>query len=424
MGLKTSDVTSKSESKRLRVLISAYACEPGQGSEPGVGWNISKEMAKHHDVWVLTRSNNRKVIEEELAVNPVEGLCFFYHDLPKWASWWKKGGRGVQLYYYLWQLTAIFKVRKKHAEIGFDLSHHVTFVKYWVPSCLAWLDIPFVWGPVGGGDSTPIAFLRGGGLKGCLVELARDAARMLAHFDPFVRKTAKRCSICISVTSMTGKCVKKINNSCQTSIITQVGMAEEEFSYINGIVSSPDASGGAVFLYVGNLIFLKGIHLALRAFAESKIPDSEFWLIGEGPEKERLQSLAKKLGVEKQVRFLGKLSRDAVMSKMKNFTAVIQPSLHDSGGFVPVEAMACKKPVICLNLAGPSVLVPGNAGIKVPANNVKQVVSDLSSAMVALAGDMELCSDLGRCGYEYVKNNLMWTQKALQFDTIYRSVIS
>ena len=57
------------------------------------------------------------------------------------------------LYYYLWQLTAIPKIRKHHKEVGFDISHHVTFVKYWAPSCLAWLDIPFIWGPVGGGES-------------------------------------------------------------------------------------------------------------------------------------------------------------------------------------------------------------------------------------------------------------------------------
>ena len=63
--------------KRLRVLISAYACEPGKGSEPGVGWNFSKEMAKHHDLWVLTRLNNREIIENELLENPTEELHLF-----------------------------------------------------------------------------------------------------------------------------------------------------------------------------------------------------------------------------------------------------------------------------------------------------------------------------------------------------------
>jgi hypothetical protein len=38
----------------MKILISAYSCEPGMGSEPGVGWNIAREVAKYHEVWVLT----------------------------------------------------------------------------------------------------------------------------------------------------------------------------------------------------------------------------------------------------------------------------------------------------------------------------------------------------------------------------------
>jgi hypothetical protein len=76
------------------VLLSAYACEPGKGSEPGIGWNLARHLAEHHEVWVLTRTNNRPAIEAELARNPVPGLHFVYHDLPPWARFWKRGQRG------------------------------------------------------------------------------------------------------------------------------------------------------------------------------------------------------------------------------------------------------------------------------------------------------------------------------------------
>lgn len=48
----------------MKLLLSAYACEPGLGSEPGVGWNSALEAARFHDVWVLTRAANRKAIEQ------------------------------------------------------------------------------------------------------------------------------------------------------------------------------------------------------------------------------------------------------------------------------------------------------------------------------------------------------------------------
>ena len=47
------------ENKRLKIFISAYACEPEKGSEPGIGWNVVNELAKYHEVHVLTRANNQ-----------------------------------------------------------------------------------------------------------------------------------------------------------------------------------------------------------------------------------------------------------------------------------------------------------------------------------------------------------------------------
>jgi hypothetical protein len=81
--------------RRLKVLISAYACEPHKGSEPGVGWNWAKQIAKFAEVWVITRANNREVIEEELKRSPEPNLHFIYVDLPKWMRFWKKKQRGV-----------------------------------------------------------------------------------------------------------------------------------------------------------------------------------------------------------------------------------------------------------------------------------------------------------------------------------------
>ena len=47
----------------MRILVSAYACEPGRGSEPGVGWHFAEEMSKRHSLTVVTRANNRSAIE-------------------------------------------------------------------------------------------------------------------------------------------------------------------------------------------------------------------------------------------------------------------------------------------------------------------------------------------------------------------------
>src|SRR3569833_1622416 len=118
----------------MRILVSAYACEPGKGSEPGVGWFFVRHMSRHHELWVLTRQNNRERIEVELARSPLPNVHWNYFDLPGWMRRLKKVPGGLYLYYFLWQSRASRTARDLHREHAFDLAHHVTFVTYWTPS--------------------------------------------------------------------------------------------------------------------------------------------------------------------------------------------------------------------------------------------------------------------------------------------------
>jgi hypothetical protein len=70
----------------MKILISAYACEPNKGSEPGVGRSWLVELAKYHRVWVITRDNNQSSIEGYLKCNPGlynENMKFIYVRLSK-----------------------------------------------------------------------------------------------------------------------------------------------------------------------------------------------------------------------------------------------------------------------------------------------------------------------------------------------------
>src|SRR6266516_1550188 len=176
----------------LRVLLSAYACEPGKGSEPGVGWNWVCQAARFHEVWVITRANHRAPIEAALARQPLPTVHFVYVDLPLWVRFWKRGRPSAFIYYYLWQIAAYFTAKELHQQIGFDVVHHVTFVKYAMPSFMALLPVPFVWGPVGGGETTPSGFWKSFSLHGKLYEIFRALVRSLFELDPFVRLTARR----------------------------------------------------------------------------------------------------------------------------------------------------------------------------------------------------------------------------------------
>jgi glycosyltransferase involved in cell wall biosynthesis len=396
----------------LRILISAYACEPAKGSEPGVGWNAVLQISRWHEVWVITRANNRTPIEKSLAKEPLPNVHWFYFDLPRWARFWKKRRRGVHLYYYLWQIGAYSVARKLHRRVAFNLVHHATFVNYWMPSFLVLLPIPFIWGPVGGGESAPRSFWRSFSLRGKAYELLRDLVRFLAEFDPFAR---------LATTPQTEKRLRALG--CRNVVIhPAIGLVSEE---IRTLRAFPLRQSDPFRLFsIGDLLHLKGFDLGLRAFAhfQARFPATEYWIIGDGPERNRLKKLAHDLGLTSKVRFWGMIPRSDVLGKLADCDVLVNPSLHDSGGWVCLEAMAAGRPVVCLDLGGPALQVTEDTGIKVPAISPEQVVSDLAAAFYKLASDPELRARLGRGARKRVEEHFNWEKKGLFMTKLYESL--
>lgn len=400
----------KCKEARLRVLVSAYACEPGRGSEPGVGWNWVRQIARFNEVWLVTRANNRRPIEEALSRNPLPNVHFIYFDLPAWGRFWKRGGYGVRPYYYLWQLGVYFQVKRLHRQVGFDLVHHVTFVNYWMPSFLAMLPVKFVLGPVGGGESAPRAFWWSFSVRGKIYEVLRDLGRGVGQLDPFVRLAARRAIMALATTDQTAEKLRCLG--CRSvSVLSQVAVTADES------VEFPDSHNYPAdrfrVISVGRFIHWKGFELGVRAFARirTQFPTSEYWLIGDGPEKKRLEGLCRKLDLCGSVRFLGSMPRSEVLKQMATCDVLLNPSLHDSGSCVCAEAMGLGLPVICLDTGGPALQVTEETGIKVLATSPQQVIADLATALLHLAGDPVARERLGKSARRRVRESLMWDKK-------------
>jgi glycosyltransferase involved in cell wall biosynthesis len=405
----------------MRILISAYACEPEKGSEPGVGWNWAQQMARYHEVWVITRANNREPIERFLAKEPLRNVHWVYCDLPRWARFWKKGERGLHAYYYLWQIGAYLVARRLHRRIEFNLVHHITFVNYWMPSLLALLPIPFIWGPVGGGESAPRAFWRCFSLRGKIYEILRDLARSLGELDPFVRLTARRAAVGLATTEQTAVCLRGLG--CRkVMVVSSLGLSKDEIIRLGGFAVRQ--SNPFRLVSIGKLLHWKGFELGLRGFArfQSRFPAAEYWIIGDGPERKRLRKLAQTLGVAGSVTFWGTAPRRQVLEKLAECDVLLHPSLHDSGGWVCLEAMAAGRPVVCLDLGGPALHVTEVTGIKVPAISPEQVVHDLSNAYYKLALDRDFREQLSLGATKRVEEYFNWEKKGLFMTKLYQSL--
>ncbi len=412
---------------RLRVLMNAYATHPTRGSELAVGWNVVTEMARHHDVWALVYEGFRPAIEAALAERPVPGLHLVYVQLPlEHPRHVRRGeqrhGLPEQLHYLLWQGAARRAARRLHREVGFDLAHHVTVVQYWTPTAVQGLGIPYIWGPVGGGESTPSSFFPALSATGRRYETKRKWARRLSEYLPGVRAAARESAVAFATTEETAARVRALG-ARDVRVQSGIGLTRDEIARLSAV--PPPAAGPARFMCIGRLSVFKGFSFAVRAFARAvasgdpAMAGTELWIVGDGEERGMIARRAAEGGVADRVRFLGNVTRDEVMRLLGESHALVHPSLHDSGGFVCLEALAAGRPVLGLDLGGTSVHVGPGCGVLLPATDPSAAIESLAGEMRRLASDPRARARMGEAGHAFVHDGFVWEEKVAPMAELY-----
>jgi glycosyltransferase involved in cell wall biosynthesis len=375
----------------LKILLSAFACEPNRGSEMGVGWNWALSLAQAgHQVVVLTCSESRPAIEAIMKEAPPDRhLRFEYFDVPKPLRWKARGP--LHLHVALWQWLAAGFAKRLHQRVQFDCVHHVTYAGLRAPSFMGTLGIPFILGPVGGGERAPWKLRRGYSLNGLIYDAARDAANLVIQFTPFMSDTfASAERIYVTSRETLRLMPRRFRNKVQIELA--IG-AEEESAPLIGKILPQRRPQDRCFrvLFAGRFIDCKGMHLGLPAFARliDAYPDARLTMVGAGPAERRWRKLAKDLGIVANVEWLPWQDRDAMASLYSDHDVLLFPAMHDSGGMVALEAMNHGLPVVCLKLGGPATLVNESCGYAVdPAGkNAAQVAREMGDALIGLARD-------------------------------------
>jgi hypothetical protein len=176
-------------------------------------------------------------------------------------------------------------------------------------------------------------------------------------------------------------------------------------------------------LFVGKIITLKGIDLALEALGASGV-DATLTVIGTGNFHSAAQRLVKKLGLEKRVTFRGQLTREQVLKAYSEFDLMLFPSLHDTGGYAVIEAMFNELPVICLDCGGPAVAVQPGCGIRVPIGRRRRVIEELADAIRLYDRDRQTLLIHGQAARQTILKNYDWDQKGEQMKEVYDETLT
>ncbi|HLB90529.1 MAG TPA: glycosyltransferase [Terriglobales bacterium] len=196
----------------------------------------------------------------------------------------------------------------------------------------------------------------------------------------------------------------------------------------NGVdpqIFSPAENAGAsdVILSVGNLIPIKGHELLLRAFAaiHDSYPDVSCEIIGDGPERSRLEALAGELGIAGKVRFFGRQNRSQVAQSMRRCTLFALPSRFEGLGCVYLEAMAAGKPVIaCRGQGIEEVIQHGSNGWLVDPEDLQ----GLTSALSVLLQNVQLRRQIGGAARETIRQGFTLAHQAGRLVQLYRECLA
>lgn len=414
--------------KKLRLLVSAYACNPRstEASFPGeaiLGWNIVRQLGRFADVTVLTRSYNRENIEEALRQEGVENIFPHYLSLPSSLSFLLRHYLGFSLYYLFWQVKAYFYARRLVKQDAFDAFHQVTFANDWMPSFIGgYLPLPFIWGPIGGAHRAPEGLLPELGPRFRRKEKVREAGKVFWRKTPFRKRGLRRACRILVCNRETEQAMAKLKDKVRFFPVN--GIAAEEQALCD-IQDSP-AKGDFRILFAGRLDPIKGLKLGVRAFGlfVKNHPEATFEIVGSGEAEEEVRELTRRLGLEERIRMTPWLERADLIEHLRSCDVLLFPSFRDGGGAVIVEAMACGKPVVCLDTGGPGFHVRESWGIKVPPRDPTSVVVDLAEALEILYDDPDLRAKLGEAAQERVRSFYLWDRLGDRLHDIYKEALA
>lgn len=171
---------------------------------------------------------------------------------------------------------------------------------------------------------------------------------------------------------------------------------------------------------VGRLTPQKGGEYFLRTAAAllGEFPDVRFVLVGEGPERKRLEQLAQELGIAAQVGFLGR--REDMPGVYASLDVLVLPSINEGLPMTILEALATGTPVVATAVgAVPKLIVPGRTGLLVEPRDT----AGLRAAVARLLTDAKLRKELGENGRAWVRQGFSSAAMADKYLDLYRQVL-
>jgi len=407
--------------KKLKILVSAYACSPNRGSEPGMGWNFVTGLSKFHELHVIVEKRKwEQPILEYLKVYPEfkANLRFYFIDKTR-NKWLRKLWPPSYYWFYkVWQKKAYKLALELNKKENFDLIHQLNMVGYREPGYLWKINKPFVWGPIGGLENSPWRFLPSLGLKGFLFYAGRNVINLWQrNFLTRPKLAVKRKKSAVIVATQDNKYLVKKLWAKDSTIISEVGQESNISHNINKRIES----GALNIIWSGQHTAGKNLQLLLKALKEVNF-NFQLHVLGQGAMTSSCKILAKLLGIQKQIIWYGWVDKSKAFEVLSNGHVFCITSIKDLTSTVTLEALSYGLPIICLNHCGFSHVVNDSCGIKINLSAPKKATMDFSRALEKIYMNENLRQSLSKGALQRAKD-FSWESKINRLNAIYNQLL-
>lgn len=406
----------------LRVLINAYACSPGMGSEPGMAWNWIVELARHCELEIITEGEFRDRIERALPRLPQGGnMSFHYNPVSEEVRrmCWNQGDWRFYKYYCEWQWKTYQIAKEICQKEHIDILHQLNMIGFREPGYLWKLSqetgIPFVWGPVDAKDKFPVAYLQGATLRQkCFMRLKNAITVLQLRHSKRVKTASGQAS---AVLAASGNSVRSFTKYLHRDAM----LMNETGCRPSSAIHQWEDKSTLDILWVGKMDFRKQLGIAIRAVALCGQLNVRLHIVG-GGDASAYKSLAVGLGIAAQCVWHSSVSHGEVQRLMSASDLLLFTSVAEGTPHVVLEAIANGLPVLCVDTCGQGDVVSGECGIKVPLTDPQRSAVDFASRISYLYGHREALRQMSK-GCKAVSEQLSWSNKAREMVGVYKNVI-
>lgn len=403
-----------------KILLSAYSVDQKDVSEAQLAYEWIRHLAPLVDLTVFSTGSR---FDRPSGLENLPGIRYIQvKESVRWQRW-KLIDRAVHPGIIEFHHKVARIARKMAANEKFDLAHLLAPFAPRYASPFRNLGIPSVIGPLMGGQDIPEAF-KDIKLKEPFFYRLRELDRWRIRHSPALRKTYQSAN-CILV--MGDYLHPYFPDSWQNRIqcLSSIGVDADQFSpRQDSSVNATDDHVPLRLLYVGRIVPYKGLHYVLRAL--SALEDSSqvsLTIVGDGPFRAECENLAKELGIENSVIWVGSKSHDEVVEYFHQSDVFIQPAIKEAGGIVILEAMACGLPVICLKRGGPGTIVNSDCGFAIEAISPDFIIIQMARIIDDFRNNPTLLKGMSLRARKTVESQFDWKRLASKIVSVYHSIV-